>query len=315
VGSIALFSLVAAAESTGCGSTSNLVIGGSVATALPDGGNGGAGASGGSGGAGAGSGGAEPTDGALDSAADATSDAPSDAPEEAPPPCMIADVAPAGSLLHRYSFDGTGTVAKDSIGGADGEIKPGGALNGAGLLTLDGIAGYVNLPNHLISVLGDATFVAWSTFKGGSGYERIFDFGIGVGEDDTSGQGQSYVAVAPFGGTSRLLMLAKQDSSHDEIQITTAANISDKLEHQVALVFASGSYAELYLDGKRIGRTLPSTPLFSLSDIDDVNDWIGRSQWNNDHTFNGTVDEFRIYGQALTPCAVQALAVAGPGAP
>jgi concanavalin A-like lectin/glucanase superfamily protein len=310
VGCAAFLSLLAAAETSGCGSKSDLFIGRNAAATTQAGSDAAGGGTGGSSGTGGG-GGAEPTAGAPDAdASDTEPDAQPDASDDAPTTCASNDIAPSGSLLHRYSFDGTGTVAKDSAGTADGDLKPGATLDGKGMLTLDGVNGYVNLPNHLISVLNEVTFVTWTTFLGGSGFERIFDFGVGVGEDDTSGQGVSYLAVAPYGGESRLLMLAKEPTM-SEIQITSAANVSDNTEHQVALVFVSASHAELYLDGQLLSR---SPVPFSLSVIDDVNDWIGRSQWVNDHSYNGTVDEFRIYGQALTPCAIQALYDAGPTA-
>jgi hypothetical protein len=302
-GSVALVALFGAAESAGCGSNSELLIGRNAPVAPEAGG------------------GAEPADGASEAASDTGTgpDAELDATGAGGAPdnaaCATSDVAPAGSLLHRYSFDGTGSVAKDSVGGADGQVEPGAALNGTGLVALDGLTGYVNLPNHLISVLTDVTFVTWTTFLGGAGFERIFDFGVGVAEDDTSGEGQSYVAVSPFGGANKLQMLTRDSASlttPGEIQLTSAADIDDAKEHQVAVVFASVSHAELYLDGQLLGR-IPIP--FSLSDINDVNDWIGRSQWVDDHSYNGTVDEFRIYGQALTPCAIQALDAAGPDAP
>ena len=52
-------------------------------------------------------------------------------------------------------------------------------------------------------------------------------------------------------------------------------------------------------------------PLLKIASSD-LNDWIGRSQWTSDHTFNGTVDEFRIYGKALSECAMRAVYSAGP---
>jgi hypothetical protein len=281
-----------AAESSACGSKSDLVIGQSVTNDAPQGGTSGE------------------TDGAPGPDASSAGAMPDSG--DAAPVCAPDDVAPVGSLLHRYSFSGTGATATDSAAGADGQIELGGSLDGNGSLVLDGVTGYVNLPNHLISVLTDVTFVTWCTYLGGAGYERIFDFGVGVGEDDTSGAGVSYVAVAPYGGASSLLMLARQDAMHGEITIPSNTAIDDNKEHQVALVFAGSSQAELYLDGALLGRT--PVP-FPLSDVNDVNDWIGRSQWNNDHTFNGTVDEFRIYGAALTPCAIAALNAAGPNAP
>jgi hypothetical protein len=83
-------------------------------------------------------------------------------------------------------------------------------------------------------------------------------------------------------------------------------------QRYTAAVFVSNSYAELYRDGKSLGRVAINWP---LSSIDDVNEWIGRSQWANDHTFNGDVDEFRIYDQALTPCAIATLFESGPNIP
>jgi hypothetical protein len=107
-------------------------------------------------------------------------------------------------LVHRYSFSETsGTTVKDSVGTADGVLKgTGGAFDGNGNLVLPGgglssdaanvIAGYVDLPNHIINVLTNATFEAWVTYNGGSGslWQRIFDFGTSAtGEDVSSGNG------------------------------------------------------------------------------------------------------------------------------
>jgi hypothetical protein len=50
-----------------------------------------------------------------------------------------------------------------------------------------------------------------------------------------------------------------------------------------------------------------------LSDIEDVNDWLGQSQFQQDKSnFGGTYTEFRIYGQALSACALRATLTAGP---
>src|SRR5438477_9080348 len=79
-------------------------------------------------------------------------------------------------LKHRYSFnEASGTVAKDSVGGADGTLLGGASLSG-GKVTLDGNDGYVDLPNGIISKLTDATFEAWVTFSGeGGAWQRVFD--------------------------------------------------------------------------------------------------------------------------------------------
>ena len=40
--------------------------------------------------------------------------------------------------------------------------------------------------------------------------------------------------------------------------------------------------------------------LSSISAINDVNNWIGRSQYMGDDYFGGKISEFRIYSAALT---------------
>jgi hypothetical protein len=51
-----------------------------------------------------------------------------------------------------------------------------------------------------------------------------------------------------------------------------------------------------------------------LSQISDVNNWLGRSQYSNDPELNATFDEFRIYDVALTAAQIQTSATAGPDA-
>ncbi len=336
--------LLAAVAAESCGSGTDLIIGRDAVLVTPGGGGSGSetdsgGASGndtggmvdGSGADAGGSvanGGRAPTSGSGGAAGADVGVAGNGASGAAgEPACSAADVAPPGSLLHRYSFDGTGLVAADSVGAADGQIaeaqpgapappcpaEPHPMLDGKGQAVLDGCKGYVNLPNHLISVLTDVTIVTWQTWLGGAAFERYFDFGVGAGEDDTTSKGASYLAVATSGtNMSKLQLLVRQASTNPEQNIRTVADMNDKREHQVALVFVGQSYAALYRDGVELGRLAISWP---LSAINDVNDWIGRSQWASDHTFKGSVNEFRIYGKALTPCAIQALYAAGPTSP
>lgn len=264
--------------------------------------------------------GAGATNGGSGGTGGADSDA---APDATPPDCTAAGSPGALALLHRYSFDGTGSIAKDSVGTADGELLnvtdvtmggtdagSGALLDGNGVLVLDGETGYVNLPNRLISELTDVSIVTWVTWTGGAGFQRIFDFGIGAAEDDSSDQGQSYLAASPSGTASRLQLLTRATGG-GETKITSMLELNDERLHQVAVVFVGGSHVELYGDGVLLGSK-PVT--FALSQIDDVNNWIGRSQWKDDHRFQGTVDEFRIYGQALSACDISALDAAGPNA-
>jgi hypothetical protein len=303
----ALFGALGLSYVAGCGSKSNLLIGRNTAVALPQAGasNGGAGASGG---AESGSGGLAGTP---------------DLPEAGPVDCG-ADAPPSvNNLVHRYSFEGSGWIAKDSVGTADGELLDIGAggvptgagtgavLDGNGQLVLDGNVGYVNLPNGLISGLTEVTIVTWAKWTGGAGFERIFDFGVGAGEDDTSNQGKSYLALIPTGLTGTRLQILAKGPSIGEVKVVSTADVKS-VQHQLAVVFVSSSRTELYSDGVQVAS---GTVAFPLSAINDVNDWIGRSQWVNDHTFNGTIDEFRIYDRALTACEIEQLDALGPNTP
>jgi hypothetical protein len=49
-----------------------------------------------------------------------------------------------------------------------------------------------------------------------------------------------------------------------------------------------------------------------LEAIDDVNNWLGRSQWRQDFNLPGAYNEFRIYDSALSSADVAAIYALGP---
>jgi hypothetical protein len=330
--SVGLVALIIAGAASGCGAKDDLVIGRDSTVVAPDaGGSAGlaaeVGGSSGVGGAAAGTGGSIGGDSASAGDANAGFAGALD--------CDPTDVPPAAALLHRYSFSGTGFVATDSAGGAPGDLvdglpsipanndcnthlKPGrgATLDGNGLLVLDGCRGYVNLPNGLISHLTEVTIAVWATeTPGGASFARYFDFGVGTGEDDTSTlQGQTFLTIAASANVpTQLQLLARAAPNVNADSIITSVNVSDNREHQVVAVFVSNSYMELYRDGVRLLARAPIS--WPLSNIKDVNDWLGRSQWPNDHPFGGTFNEVRIYGQALDECAIRAMYTLGPDSP
>ena len=71
-----------------------------------------------------------------------------------------------GGVVHRYSFNGEGKGAIDSIGSKNGSITGGATLKETGYLTLDGVNDQVELPAGLISNLSSTTIEAWVNWKG-----------------------------------------------------------------------------------------------------------------------------------------------------
>jgi hypothetical protein len=227
--------------------------------------------------------------------------------------CTANPPTPTANLVHRYSFSGTGTTVTDSIGGADGQTAATAGtppqLDGSGQLTLDGSTNYVDLPDGIISSLGDATVIAWTKWREGPAYQRIFDFGSSTAGAGQRGQCESCLLLMNSSGDKNGNGLCAQvHASGVEQQIVTS-RLLDKTYRQVAVAFQSKSQMTLYLDSVAIG----STPItVSLSEIVDNNDWLGLSQYVTDTPYEGSYDEVRIYNRALSPCELQTTFKDGP---
>ena len=238
--------------------------------------------------------------------------------------------------MHRYTFDDTTRTIADSIRNipghspADGTLMGTGALPTGGQVTLRGglsnqIGGdYVSLPANIVSKLGKtATFETWVTWSPVIGqtdgaWQRIFDFGSSDQTAGTPGNGQTYLFLSPLNGATRVVRTA----------ITIAGNGSESLVdapgslptntalpvHLAVVVNGATSQLSLYIDGVQSGVTATLSDAALLAKLNDVNNWIGRSQFVGDQLYAGAIYEFRIYGRALTAADIAASHTAGPNA-
>jgi hypothetical protein len=310
--------------STGAAGGDGGASGASVGTAGGSGGrvgsSGGAGSSGGKGGSGGTQGGAAGTleAGAKDQASDPIVEPTVDASVDSGcPNPTLCDLK--AQLLHRYTFNGTGTTVTDSVGTAHGTVMNA-QLSGSGTVVL--VSGateqYVDLPNGIIKSLTNATFEVWVTWSGGAGWQRIFDFG-----DSDMGEGMRGAALTSLyltpqamvvpsfpgppvmlAGFKRAAQMADQVRSLSSIALPTGAMV------EIAVVVdATNHILSLYRNG-----AFESSVAFtdSLSTVNDINVWLGRSQWSADPAFSGTLHEFRIYGAALSLTSINASSLAGP---
>jgi hypothetical protein len=229
-------------------------------------------------------------------------------------PCALCGLASA--LVHRYTFEGTGTKLTDSVGIAHGTVVNT-QLSGTGTLVLGGGSSgqYVDLPDHLLSPLGSATIELWITWYGGASNQRILDFGSNV---TSSGKLQASSSVlispnsAPDGISPRLRVSYSNQISHSGTFVDATSSLPTGEMKQVVAVLDGGSRTlSLYLDGAFQGQT---GGLEALSRINDVNDWIGKSQYSDDPGFSGLYDEIRIYDAPLTAEQIKAVFAAGPKA-
>jgi hypothetical protein len=246
-----------------------------------------------------------------------------------------SSVAQSG-VIHRWSFGETqGTVVSDSIGGAHGEIKGAGVTLGGGQVSLPGgasaTAGYVDLPNGLISGLQDATIEGWVTVNGNPSWQRIFDFGSTAGGEVTGpgggGEGQDYFMLSAGRGTNisqQRFELRNLDPAFGGADAGTVGGTQQLLDtnipstigqeyHFAAVYDSDGDNGNPQLREYRNGQLMGTQGVtIRLGNMNDVNNWLGRSNWTNDANFQGSYNEFRIYDEALDDATVAASFALGP---
>ncbi len=248
------------------------------------------------------------------------------------------------AVIHRWCFSETsGTTVDDPIGGADGQVLGDGWDWAGGQLLLpagpSSVAPYVDLPNRIISSRTDATVEGWITVDGAQSWARAFDFGStdplaadvtpeGEITDGPGGgaNGQDYWMLSVSRGTNieqqrhELRNLDPLFGGADEGDVSGTQQILDtdipsnfgEEYHFAAVYDSSGPELRTYRDGELLGTQFVA---IELGNINDVNNWLGRSNWVNDSGFEGTFNEFRLYDEALDDGAVAASFAAGPDVP
>ena len=236
---------------------------------------------------------------------------------------QVAVLAPA--LVHRYNFaELSGTTVSDFVGTAHGTITnpvfTGAVTNyvlAAGKLTLTQAGtnmAFVDLPNGLASSMTNATFEAWVTWNGGGNNQRIMDFGNVYGAEGTAGTGSNYIILTPKSGNTFTpsAFVGRWFGTPVDLTVSGPTFGTGTPTHVAATFDWDRKIARLFVNGVFAGYSMVTNP---LSAIQDVNNWLGRSQWSGDPFFAGSFDEFRIYNTALSAAQVAASAAKGPDVP
>ncbi len=216
-----------------------------------------------------------------------------------------SEVAATPVTLHLHlKFDeSSGSTVADSSGhGMDGTTVnapswTAGRIGNA--LSLNGTTQYVTVPSGIASEVSDFTIATWVYWNGGGNWQRIFDFGSGT---------TSYMFLTPKNGANgRLRFAITTGGGAGEQQIDGDATLPADGWHHVAVTL-SDSTGTLYVDGLQVGQNTGMT--LHPSDLGaTTQNRLGRSQYNDPY-FNGRLDDFRLYGNALSASDVLALASA-----
>jgi len=203
----------------------------------------------------------------------------------------------------RWAFDdGQGTSARDSnsngapvqlIGGATwGKGRSGGSA-----LQLGGGGACAALPADLLVNVGDFSITAWVNWNGGQTWARIFD----IGSD-----GNHYMFLTPHAGNGVVRFECTLTQNGPFLRVDGGQELPSRQWTHVAVTL-SGTTLTLFVNGVAVGSNgnVFINP-FQLRHT--TQSWIGKSQWPNDPTFNGLIQDFRIYRGALTAPQVAAMA-------
>lgn len=231
-----------------------------------------------------------------------------------------------GAIVHRYGMsdpnDSVGSanavlvkgIVNSTSGFADGQLFLG---NPSGLSSniASGAIDYLDLPNGIISALGtQMTIETWTTWKAGNMWSRIFDFGVsGCGENSSCGNG-SYIMLTPY-ASSNYLRCGILQPGVEESRFDAPAQLVAGVEQHIVVTYDEvKNSVRMYLNGVEVGTQITgatAVPVgFKLSSLNDVNNWLGRSQWGDD-MYGGNYNEFRLYNHPMSPSEVAASFKAG----
>ncbi len=224
---------------------------------------------------------------------------------------VVLPGAARGALIHRYSFkDG----AKDSVGHVDGALM-GGAKASDGKLSLDngektsgddGLA-YVGLSGPVLPKSGSASIAVWFSGKEVGQFSRLID--IGSKDPDSGGKAFVYMTARTGDDGSRVAISATDPAGKTAVD---GPRLDDGNPHMELMVIdGAAKKLHLYIDGKEAG-TAADLGDNTLDKVEQDHGWIGRSAFDTDPALTATVNEVRVYDDALT--ADQAAAIFAAGA-
>jgi hypothetical protein len=175
-----------------------------------------------------------------------------------------------------------------SVGDYDG-VTSGSPSYSSGMIgqaiDLDGADDYITLPEGVADAK-DITVSAWVNWNGGDQSQRIFDFGTSTME---------YLCMEPRSGDDTMRFSIKNDKNVKQYVETSQLPIGEWVHVAVTL---RGDTGTLYINGQAVDSNDSMT--YNPIDFAPTNNYIGKSQFDHDPYFNGSIDDFRVYNYPLS---------------
>jgi alpha-L-arabinofuranosidase len=199
-----------------------------------------------------------------------------------------------------YKADASsGTTLADSSGNNhNGTLNnAAGFASGVSGNALSLTGGYASLPTGLVSTVTDFTVAAWVKVTTLANWERVFDFGTGTTD---------YMFLTPDAGTTNAIRFSITTGGDGNEQQLNGPVLAANTWTHIAVTL-SGTTGTLFVNGIAVATNTNMT--LHPSSLGSTNhNYLGRSQFTGDPTYQGLIDDFRIYNQALSSAAVLALA-------
>jgi hypothetical protein len=215
---------------------------------------------------------------------------------------LRADIT--SNLVLHYTFDNvTAGVVPDASGHSLDGMLMGAASTVAGYgasgsaISLTNVADYVQLPNDVTSTLTDYTVACWVNLLSVNGtpdnyWGRIFDFGNGTATNMflCPQNGYPYYAIKQSDETGE-----QSCKSNLSFKANTWAHVAVTCKFDETTGIGTMT---MYMNGSPVA-TKSNVTITPASMGTTLQNYIGKSQYN-DPSINGLIDDFRIYGRALT---------------
>jgi len=170
------------------------------------------------------------------------------------------------------------------------------------VMLLDGVEGIVTLPSNLLSGMDNGTITCWFNFSGGANWQRVYGFGH---IDDPWAMFYFSPRDGWDGNNMHITIKGADTEWHDWTPV-----VVDTLKWYFTAAVFDGNNFKFFLNDQMVieDDSVPATPNSIMSEPNEA--YLGKSHWP-DATFNGMIDDVRIYDSALSDEEVLALFAEG----
>lgn len=213
-------------------------------------------------------------------------------------PAIAEDTLPTDGLLMHITFDEEKTGSGKFTPSKGGEITEHGSIeytssydgtytNKALSISTDAKGNYLELPKGILNGCDAATFAFW--IKPSSRWAFMT---TPVATQDYLNEKYMGMLAASSGFT-----LERYNNSGTRLSSVTASGTYMDWQYVVAVCESGDS--KVYVNGKLAASDTKSVDIKSLMTAD-ASTWIGHANWGEGEGFSGKMDDFRIYGKALS---------------